>query len=409
MNLYIHLLLLVYYCLSYSFPCLIVSDNVLKYNFDFDIYFSPFWKHNHIGYKNIHDDELRNNLFSKHPFVLKYVNSKSKKYINDNEDCIGVLSVLRSYYKPFYYSKSNINGITVDSIISQENIQIKSKYVNISMPNILYNSANDQKQKIRCICNFNKMISQYTNLSIKLEEIFVKNGRLQLLFKKNQTGGTWSLNDLSSGEKIIFFCYFHFSTIWSFYTGTFLLLDEPEISLHPKLQSDYLKLCHSFMMDYQLFISSHSSYLISDIDSDTLVYIYENNTFTPLNNNQDRFLPYFSEAETNFRAFKIPSIDYFLHLYTELENKNWQQYKIYFKNSRFCKDKKWRKINKCGKINKQTLPFLICLRHKIHHPDNNLNEKLFKYGKYHSYKDHIYDGICFMQKLLKYIQTLTTN
>ena len=70
------------------------------------------------------------------------------------------------------------------------------------------------------------------------------------------------LNQLGSGYEMIF------SLIYSYYLSKkgnkklIVLIDEPELHLHPKLQSDFVELLLEFSKDSQIILTTHSPLFI---------------------------------------------------------------------------------------------------------------------------------------------------
>ncbi|MBD9053474.1 MAG: ATP-binding protein [Holdemanella biformis] len=92
---------------------------------------------------------------------------------------------------------------------------------------------------------------------------FVKNISLSLM-KNNEW---FSFDDASSGEKNIFYSVFAIEN--NIENNSVILIDEPEISLHPNWQMKYIGFLKKLFRKYSschFIIATHSPYLVSDLD-----------------------------------------------------------------------------------------------------------------------------------------------
>lgn len=128
-----------------------------------------------------------------------------------------------------------------------------------------------------------------------------------------------AINNLGSGYEMIF------SLLYSFYLAKqsgkqlIIIIDEPELHLHPALQEKFVDFLLEFSKDAQIFISSHSPLLVKQ-----LAYNDKAKTRLLKNGSQiedigNRVLPYVSANETNFLAFGLPTEEYHNELYEELK------------------------------------------------------------------------------------------
>lgn len=112
--------------------------------------------------------------------------------------------------------------------------------------------------------------SDYKRLQ-KLKSLrIIKNITLSI-YKK---GNRYSFDDSSSGEKHILYSVLNIARCLK--KNSLVLIDEPEISLHPNWQMFYISLLKRLFKEYSschFIIASHSPYLISDLtpDNSTLI------------------------------------------------------------------------------------------------------------------------------------------
>lgn len=145
-----------------------------------------------------------------------------------------------------------------------------------------------------------------------------------------------------------------------------LLLDEPEVHLHPSaqinLKNELLKL--SLTNNNIVFYATHSNYMI---DKENIERCYRVEKIGNLNTEIKRIKAHSaSYSEVNYEVFDIPTTDYHNELYGYImENHKTRLDKV-------PKDMKWFNT-KSEKSEDVTLPTFI--RHSIHHPENKTNKK----------------------------------
>ena len=86
-------------------------------------------------------------------------------------------------------------------------------------------------------------------------------------------------NDLSHGEQTIFaqFLNMYFFSLHEREDLFLFLLDEPDLSLHPQWQKNYIfeleKLLNELKMNYQVMITTHSPFILSDLPKENIVFL----------------------------------------------------------------------------------------------------------------------------------------
>lgn len=148
---------------------------------------------------------------------------------------------------------------------------------------------------------------------------------------------------------------------------TILLIDEPEVHLHPSAQINLLNEMISISSNKKnniVFFATHSNYLIDKNNLNRCIKVKkEDNEFTtilPLKNKNTTY------SEVNFEIFDICTNDYHNELYWYLEDIDKT------KLDALPKDKKWinEKINKTEDVSMSKY-----IRNAIHHPENTKNKK----------------------------------
>ena len=213
--------------------------------------------------------------------------------------------------------------------------------------------------------------------------IETNSGEKKILFSKY--GNIVDIDSLSTGEKQIVFRGAHLLKNSKNIEGGYVFVDEPELSMHPLWQKKILDYYRNLFnsngkQSVQMIIATHSTYVIQsalrDRDNVLVIVLNEENGVIKIDKiNTPNVLPYITEAETNYLAFHIPTVDYHIELYGYLQNKNGLQ------SVKDCDDyiarqtqydamrhgKASSHVTNRGTVNYQTLPTYI--RNAIDHPD----------------------------------------
>lgn len=191
-----------------------------------------------------------------------------------------------------------------------------------------------------------------------------------------------SIDSLSTGEKQIVFR--GAQLLWNINnkTGGLVLIDEPELSLHPSWQKKILSYYRNLftnngVQDVQMLIATHSEYVVRSAiehNGDVLVITLsdDNGVIRASRVTAPNALPTITAAETNYLAFGIISIDYHIQLYGYLQvktnNHSVKQCDSYIRNSPFYRANIHEKLDYYNNTIYSTLPTYI--RNAIDHPDS---------------------------------------
>ncbi len=220
---------------------------------------------------------------------------------------------------------------------------------------------------------------------------------IQIIFEK--FGKKISIDRLSTGEKQIVFRGAQLLRNANSISGGVVLVDEPELSMHPKWQSRILSFYRGLfnkngIQDVQMIIATHSEYVLrealEDLDNTLIIVLKnENGIIHPRKIVAPSVLPTLTAAEINYLAFNIVSTDYHIQLYGYLQSqikedctvKECDSY-IAAQNTLFDPElhnyNSFHKLKNGQKITYQTLPTFI--RNLIDHPkpDQCFTEKQLK-------------------------------
>ncbi len=163
---------------------------------------------------------------------------------------------------------------------------------------------------------------------IEYDKVADMNSEKTILFKKNNK--SIHIDKLSTGEKQIVFRGIYLLKNSNKLDGAAIMIDEPELSMHPKWQKNILKyykdlFSESGIQKTQIFIATHSENVVSDAlkNSSNLIIVLNElgGTIVPKKIDAPSILPSITSAETNYLAFDIVSNDYHIELYGWLQDK----------------------------------------------------------------------------------------
>lgn len=137
-----------------------------------------------------------------------------------------------------------------------------------------------------------------------------------------------SIDDLSTGEKQIVFRGAYCLRNSRMLKNGVVLIDEPELSMHPKWQRKILQYYRDLFTEEseqtaQLIITTHSDHVISEALSDRdnvkVVILKEESGKIIAHDVGECVLPRIQDSEVNYLAFGLATYDYFLALYCRVQ------------------------------------------------------------------------------------------
>lgn len=148
-----------------------------------------------------------------------------------------------------------------------------------------------------------------------------------VIFKKTN-GSEIDVEQLSTGEKQI--VYRGTQMLMGAEQVSVALVDEPELSMHPRWQQKILNFYKRLFYDLatnaqtaQLFIATHSDHIISkaiEEENSLVIRLTKRDGVLTANKASERVLPILSSAEVNYLAFGIYSTDYHIQLFGQLQS-----------------------------------------------------------------------------------------
>ena len=118
---------------------------------------------------------------------------------------------------------------------------------------------------------FNEINEIFENLSIdvKVEDIS-QDGRNITLFT-NSAGDKFDINELSSGEKQLFLRTLAIKMLNP--ENSIILIDEPELSLHPKWQQQIVDVYKKIGKNNQIIIATHSPHILGSVKKENIILL----------------------------------------------------------------------------------------------------------------------------------------
>ena len=193
---------------------------------------------------------------------------------------------------------------------------------------------------------------------------------LNPIFEKNNQ--EIEINRLSSGEKQIVFRWGFLLKDKQSISWALVLVDEPEISMHPRWQKkalDFYKNLFDWAWNQtsQLIITTHSPYVLQSYNSNTdCVVVFSSEWIKKIDSIRAYIWTTPSLWVINWHAFNLPTIEFFNELYEYIQiksnSKDQKQLEQYLVNHWIEQDKEYMDY---GRIKHCTLRTFI--RNKIHH------------------------------------------
>lgn len=283
------------------------------------------------------------------------------------------LDVLYLDKNRLYQTRSGTyNDTRFDRIMDDFNFQYFNKHDTVENLNT---GLNEKIKKELSNKNLEDAINKFKEISghsLKLD--FIDN---YLPFKKAslvvETSSNMQIDlaSLGSGYEMIF------SLIYSFYMSKqsgkklIILIDEPELHLHPNLQEKFVDFILEISKESQVILTTHSPLLIKQLAYNKKVKNIVLKKGNEVKEFDERKLSYISSNETNYLAFDLATEEYHNELYEALMEQYSTTTKIKrFDNEFFIQQKKEEKKYPWEKdLNQVSIHTFV--RNQIHHRSAN--------------------------------------
>jgi predicted ATP-dependent endonuclease of OLD family len=234
----------------------------------------------------------------------------------------------------------------------------------------------------------------FDTLNSKLNQLGIKNVSLSF-FESNAPFDSAFLNQLienieipvsqlGSGIEMIVSLLF-LETLASLSKDKFIvIIDEPELHLHPTLQLSFVNYLKTLSSNIQVILNTHSPYFykncLSNPNIELLISHKDSSDKVTVSNTGSSFglFPWSpSWGEINYRAFSIPTVEFHNELYGRFQEINgvWAEKETedFFISKGVIPSKHWIRVYKGVSGNAYPITLMSYIRNSIHHPENTLN------------------------------------
>ncbi len=217
---------------------------------------------------------------------LKYFSLNDKKE-NLNESSYLVIKKNLLILPKIIYVPTEINFQKMD--VASTTLVQEYKFINIVDTNLIKDIPSyiatkmisamlkNKNEKVGDIQKkvFNEINEIFENLSIdvKVEDIS-QDGRNITLFT-NSSGDEFDINELSSGEKQLFLRTLAIKMLNP--ENSIILIDEPELSLHPKWQQKIVDVYRKIGKNNQIIIATHSPHILGSVKKENIMLLDKTN------------------------------------------------------------------------------------------------------------------------------------
>ena len=214
--------------------------------------------------------------------ALKYFSLNDKKE-NLNDSSYLVIKKNLLILPKIIYVPTEINFQKIDIAIT--NLVQKYEFLNIVDTNLIKDIPSyiatkmisamlkNKNEKVGDVQKkvFNEINEIFENLSIdvKVEDIS-QDGRNITLFT-NSSGDEFDINELSSGEKQLFLRTLAIKMLNP--ENSIILIDEPELSLHPKWQQKIVDVYRKIGENNQIIIATHSPHILGSVRKENIMLL----------------------------------------------------------------------------------------------------------------------------------------
>ena len=213
---------------------------------------------------------------------LKYANYDEKNDIKTYKETVSLFKVLpKLIYIPTEINFSEVKTETTNfykeysffNIVDFNMIKDIPSYIVSKVMYILGQNENltmlEARKKVTEEING---IFNILELDVKLKGIS-KDGKNMPIFENSQ-GEEFDINELSSGEKQLFLRTLSIKMLEP--EDSIILIDEPELSLHPKWQQQIIKVYQSIGKNNQIIVATHSPHLLGSVRSENIIILSKN-------------------------------------------------------------------------------------------------------------------------------------
>ncbi|WP_369715779.1 AAA family ATPase [Leptotrichia sp. HSP-536] len=156
------------------------------------------------------------------------------------------------------------------NIVNTNLIKDIPSYIATKMISEMFKNKNEKVEDIqRKVFDEINEIFENLNIDVKVEDIS-QDGRNIILFT-NSAGDKFDINELSSGEKQLFLRTLAIKMLNP--ENSIILIDEPELSLHPKWQQKIVDVYRKIGKNNQIIIATHSPHILGSVRKENIMLL----------------------------------------------------------------------------------------------------------------------------------------
>lgn len=258
-------------------------SNLEKSNVNLDIFFEDFEK------KNIEEAKKKSNYSKKESKLFDFFNALHLYSFDKNIKNASYEIQIEKYFntppKIIYVPANNSFGkVETASTTLSKNYQLINIIDSVAMrdiPSYIATRRNylatieedlTMKEITNKVVNEINDIFNILELDVKLKG-FSKDERTMPIFE-NSAGEEFDINDLSSGEKQLFLRTLSIKMLEP--DNSIILIDEPELSLHPKWQQRIIEVYKNIGKNNQIIVATHSPHILGSVSNENIFILYRN-------------------------------------------------------------------------------------------------------------------------------------
>lgn len=316
------------------------KTNLLKYIYDYfnNNYFYNNDLANSIEFLFEKEEKETNELIHNNLFNSLNLYETNRLY-NPEDSNFKLLNNSLKVLPKIIYIPTEINFQNIQTTTNM--LERKYNFLNIVDTNLISNIASYIATRVTYISNTEEDLTgkqvrervakeindifSILDLDIKLKGLS-KDERSMPMFS-NSIGEEFDINDLSSGEKQLFVRTLAIKMLEP--ENSIILIDEPELSLHPKWQQNILEVYKKIGKNNQIIVATHSPHILGSVPKENLIVLTrdengqikalkDENLYSSLGQPVDRILEDIMGLETT----RDPKIFNWLNELRELVNKN---------------------------------------------------------------------------------------
>ena len=251
-------------------------NDIEKSNVNLDIFFEEFEKEKIVPFINI---DSPNNIYKVFHMLGSY-----NSYVKENKGLYHQLTKEfenppKIIYVPANNSFEEVETETSTLLRNYEFINVVNSELMEDIPSYIATRRNylatieedlTMKEITNKVVNEINSIFSILELDVKLKG-FSKDEKTMPIFE-NSAGEEFDINDLSSGEKQLFLRTLSIKMLEP--KNSIILIDEPELSLHPKWQQRIIEVYKKIGENNQIIIATHSPHILGSVSSENIFILY---------------------------------------------------------------------------------------------------------------------------------------